>query len=325
LFFNTNVVAFESSGFFSGTITTQGLVSAKLQMGKKKYSLSGQMKGDGTFSNTVVRPNLSSLIVTLQIDLSSTNDMVTGQVYSGIWTAALVANRAIYSKANPPPEAGKKYTLVLPGSPQTLTEPGGDSFGTVLVDSAGTLTFSGKLGDGTAVSQKTFLSRQSVWPLYVSLYSGEGLIIGWVTLTNLSTTDLVGTVEWLKQARPFTSLYPSGFSIQSDVVGSLYSFTNGLPVLPLNQGHGQLILENGGLTQSITNTFVLDSANKVTSPDKLSLSFTTSSGLFQGTAIDAATGKSIPVKGVVLQKQNRGGGFFPLSGQTGRVLLEPQF
>jgi len=325
LFYDTNVLAFESSGFFTATVTTQGVVSAKLQMRGKTFPFSGQFTSEGMLAATVVRPNLSSLLVTLEVDLSSANDKLTGRISSGIWTADLVANRAVYSKTNPPPEAGKKYTIAFPGPPDSLTEPGGDGFGTVVIDNSGTLTFSGKLADGTAVSQKTFLSKQNQWPFYVSLYSGNGLITGWLTITNLPDRDIAGTVGWLKLPRPFTDFYVSGFTIQSEVTGSLYSFTNGVPVLPLNQGQGRVILENGTLTQNVTNVFVLDSANKVSSADKLRLTITTSSGLFSGTTTDPATGTSISFKGVVLQKQNRGSGFFRLADQAGRVILEPEF
>ena len=144
-----------------------------------------------------------------------------------------------------------------------------------------------------------------------------------MTFADDPDTDLSGRVDWFKLPRPFTSLYPSGFTIQSDAVGSLYSFTNGQPILALNQGQGQLVLENGKLMQTILDSFSLDSANKVTSANKMTLSFSTSSGLFAGTALDPATRKNISFTGAVLQKQNRGGGLFRQSDQTGRARLEP--
>jgi len=325
LFYDTNVIAFESSGFISATITTQGMLSAKMQLAGKTISFSGHFTPDGLLSATVARANQSSLAITLQLDLSNTNDLMTGQVRTPIWRAELLANRAVYSKANPPPQAGNKYTLLLPGGVESLTEPAGDGYGTVAVDSSGNLNFSGKLGDGTSVAQKTFISKEGQWPLYVSLYSAHGFIIGWLDFTNEPNSDLGGTVAWLKMPRPFTSSYTSGFAIQSESVGSLYFFTNGTPVLPLNEGKGELVLENGKLTESFTNLFVLGSDNKVTSTNKMTLSITTASGLFKGTAVDPVTGKTLSFNGAVLQKQNRGAGFFLQSDQTGRVLLNPQF
>src|SRR5207247_2830573 len=164
---------------------------------------------------------------------------------------------------------------------------------------------------------------QGQWPFYASLYSRNGVILGWLAFTNEPASDLSGRLDWFKLPVPFTSLYPSGFTLQADAVGSLYSFTNGVPVLPLDQGHGQLVLENGKLTNSIINGFSLDAGNKVTSTNKMSLSITTASGLFKGTALDPATGKSLSFSGAVLQKQNRGAGYFRQTDQTGRVLLGP--
>ncbi len=324
LFYNTNVVAFDSSGFFSANITTQGLVTAKLQMAARTFPLSGQFTTEGEFSAIVPRLSQSSLSISLQVDMSGTNNFLTGQISSGTWTAQLLANRSVFSKTNPPPQAGEKYTVTFPGSPDSRSEPGGDGYGTVTVDNSGNIMFAGKLGDGTAVSQKAFLSREGQWPFYISLYAGRGLVIGWLTLSNQPQSDINGLVEWFKLPRPFTGLYESGFAIQSDAVGSRYLFTNGVPILPLNGGNGQIVLENGSLTQPITNSFALDSANRISTADKLTLTFTSASGLFRGTAVDLETGRSIPFSGAVLQKQNRGAGLFRLSEQTGRVILEPQ-
>ena len=111
----------------------------------------------------------------------------------------------------------------------------------------------------------------------------------------------------------------------TQALGSLYSFTNGMPVLSLASGQGRLILENGNLSQSLTNQVAIDSRNRVSnlSGSRLSLVILTSSGLFQGRIVDPATGRSIPFNGAVLQKQNRGAGYFLNGRQSGRVLLQP--
>jgi len=50
---------------------------------------------------------------------------------------------------------------------------------------------------------------------------------------------------------------------------------------------------------------------------------TTSTGLFKGTVINPADGKPVSFNGVLLQKQNFGGGFFTGFNQTGRVFIGP--
>src|SRR5262249_11025938 len=156
--------------------------------------------------------------------------------------------------------------------------PGGNGFGTVTVNIAGKLQFSGTLGDGTKVSQGTTVSTFGQWPLYVSLYSGGGAILGWFTFTNESAGDLRGLVGSFKPPQTKSKLYPAGFNVATDLTGSTYLFSPGVPVLnfnpiifengfPIQQfgpAPGQVIFENGGLSQNFTNQIILGANNRVT-------------------------------------------------------------
>jgi len=328
LFSDTNGVLFQSSGFFSKTLASKGAFSAKIQLAGKTYSLSGQFSNDGFFSNSIPRTGLSPLSVTLQLDFNGGN-AVTGQISDGTWTAELLANRRVYSLSNPAPEAFFRYTLVVPGAADPSTQPGGDGYGTLAVDAAGNVRFSGTLGDGTKISPVTFLSASGQWPFYSSLYSGKGSILGWLTFSSETNTDISGLLDWFKLPQAAAKFYPAGFAFQSEAQGSIYSpnynaTTNGSPVL--NFTNGQVVLAGGNLSQSITNEVLLAGNNRVTnqSNNKLSLTITTSSGLFQGSVVDPATSKSIPFSGAVLQKQNIGNGIFLGTNQTGRVLFGPR-
>jgi hypothetical protein len=53
------------------------------------------------------------------------------------------------------------------------------------------------------------------------------------------------------------------------------------------------------------------------------VTITTASGLFKGTVVNPADGKSVSFNGVVLQKQNIAAGFFTGFNQTGRVYMQP--
>jgi hypothetical protein len=316
LFYDTNGAALLSSGFFSATVAKAGSFSAQIQLGASKYSFSGKFSPLGIFSNSIPRKKLPPLSIQL---VSSTNDVILGQLSSTNWTADLRANRGIYSKTNLAPQAGK-YTLVIPGSAGSATQPGGDGFGTVTVDSTGHVMFSGTAGDGTKLSQKALLSGQGQWPFYLSLYSGNGMLLGWLNFTNQLTNDISGLVDWIKSPQPTAKIYPAGFTNQTAVLGSTYGFTNGIRILNLTTG--QVSLANGNLPQNITNPFVLGANNKITLTNKSSLSFTTSSGLFKGKILNPP-GKAIAISGVVLQKQNTGSGFFLGTNQSGRVFIEP--
>jgi len=91
----------------------------------------------------------------------------------------------------------------------------------------------------------------------------------------------------------------------------------------LNLPNGGIsVLQLGNPVQSYTNTFTLGSDNKITSPDGLNVTITTASGLFKGTATSLGTGASVPINGILLQKQNAAYGNFLNNGQSGAVTLE---
>ncbi len=177
LFYVPSNAVEESSGSIVTTVTKAGAYSAKIYVGARAYSMAGSFSVDGTATKTINRPG--STPVTVQLQLGLTNGPMTGTVSDGNWEADLVANPAVYSKANPAPQAGK-YTMVIPGNASSSAEPAGDGFGAVIVSPLGMVTFSGTLGDGTAVAASSIVSSNGQWPFYASLYNGNGSAFGLV-------------------------------------------------------------------------------------------------------------------------------------------------
>jgi len=141
-------------------------------------------------------------------------------------------------------------------------------------------------------------------------------------VTNQVSTDLTGTLYWFRQPQSTAKTYPAGFNFPAGIsaIGSLYSLTNGTPLLNLPSG-GVSVLQLGNPLQSYTNNFTLGADNKITSANGLKATITTKSGLFKGTAISLGNGTTVPINGVLLQKQNSGYGFFLSNGQSGAVFL----
>jgi hypothetical protein len=314
LFYVTSNAAAQSSGYIVATVTSAGAYSAKLSLGAQSHSFNGQFSVTGASSKSIERPGLSPFIVQLQ--LGSTNGPMTGTIGDGDWTADLMADPAVYSRTNPAPQAGK-YTLVIPGADNVTSQPGGNGFGALTVSDLGNVTFSGTLGDGTPVTAMSTVSGEGQWPLYVSLYGGKGSILGWLSFTNEGVIG--GQLGWFKLSEQTARVYPGGFTNNPVAVGSAYHFTKGLPVLGF--ANGLLSLTNGSLQQGINNQVVLDPAKKEAGQNNDSLTFTTSSGLFKGSVMNPETGKPIAVKGVVLQNQNFGAGFFLSATGSGSVVL----
>jgi hypothetical protein len=314
-------VAQSSSGSFTLTTTAQGMLSASFMVGGSRYSSRGAFDSFGCCTQILRNAKGHGYTVHLQLSAADPDQLYgTVNAVDGSWSAALAGDRAIYHPVtNTAPQAGK-YTLVIPGSYGVTSLPGGDGFGTVKVDAGGKVTLKGSLADGTSISHSSALSKTGEWPLYVRLNSGKGSFQGWVVLAPTPTNDLSGTLAWIKPVLPKAKFYPAGFSLQTTAPGFRYvPPAKGTPVLNLNQA--VLVLSGGGLAQDLTNSVTLSANNRVTGPNKTSLTFTPSTGAFKGNVFDA-NGRRISCRGVALQSTNSAQGYFlGAGGQSGQVLL----
>jgi alpha-tubulin suppressor-like RCC1 family protein/PKD repeat protein len=322
LFFETNGIRQAASGSSSVTITAKGAYSGSLLVGGKRVSVSGQFDAAGSATKLVKRGgNLGSVTVSLQLDLAQGSDVIMGIIGDGsTWSAPLVGNRAVFDgKSKVAPQIGA-YTIVFPGTNGVSTLPAGDGYGTVAVDKAGRIRFSGSLADGTKLSQVVPVSKHGDWPLYASLYGSQGSVLGWLAF---GTNDLGGSVVWIKPRVSRGKYYPDGFATGIQAFGLSYT-----PPLKgnnvLTTAEGSLVLSSSDLAQAFTNRFTIGANNRVTGPpgSKLGLTFTPSTGLFRGTVLNPATSKAISFSGVVLQKTNTGRGFFLDSNLSGKASLE---
>jgi hypothetical protein len=315
LFYDTNGVAEESSGSVTATVTSSGGYSARILLGSLSYSFSGQFSLTGAASKSITRPRLSPLNVQLQ--LGSSNSPMTGTISDGVWTATLEADPAVYSTATThhAPQAGR-YTFIIPGNINGSAPPGGNGIGTVTVNTSGHVSLSGTLGDGTPISASSVVGGDGQWPFYASLYGGSGSILGWLCFTNYG--DIAGQIAWFKQPQKTAKLYPGGFTNSTEVIGSIYTYTPGFPVL--GYAYGLLSLVNGDLTQDMTDQITLWPEIQAVSPNT-KLTVNASTGLFTGSVINPATDKPIPFNGVILQNQDFGAGLFLGPNESGSVFL----
>jgi hypothetical protein len=264
------------------------------------------------------------LSVTLELDLLQQPDLLRGRVSDGHWVAELAAKRAVFdSRTNPAPQAGN-YTLVIPGAEDCATLPCGFGIGSASVDTRGRIRFKGSAADGSKLTQSSVLSGDGQWPFYCPLYRGGGLAIGWLTFTNLPADDLSGGFAWIRPPQPGNPWFPNGFALETQAAGSRFqppgstnrilSFTNGL-----------VAFEGGNLAVPFTNRITLAANNRVSNLDSngLTLSFSASSGRFNGRATAPSGGRTFGFSGVVLQKRNLGAGFFLGTNQTGSVWVVP--
>lgn len=311
-------VGHTTCGCVSIKTTSKASYSGKVQLGGTSYSIKGKFDDSGWASTVVQRKGSTPLTVYLQIDLTG-GDNIRGGVSDGEFWSDLQADRQAFHKSlNPAAQAGK-YTLLILG---TTNGPAGDGVGTVTVDTTGGITFSGILSDGSKVTQKTTLSKDGYWPLHVNLYKGGGALVGWIKFENESDSDFNGSLVWLKKGGLVTPNHSAGFTNEVEAVGSRY-----VAPLPgtraLNLTGGVLAFSAGDLGSPFDAVLGLAANNLVTGEPGLVMNLVTPQGLFNGTINNASSGGPLVFQGALLQKANKGGGFFLRNNQSGDVKLNP--
>lgn len=273
------------------------------------------LRFDSYFSGDFNEPRIDGFVTNRNIVLL--NDVITTNHIS---TATLVADRKpIYTGTNISPYTGK-YTMVLPSDGQPGS-PAGDGYGLVTVSPQGLATIVGSLADGTKFTHRMPISTNGHLPLYLSPIKTNAALISWINFTNEPASDFSGLFNWFKY-RHVTKYYTNGFTNAAVIVGSRF--------LPPDTTNHTLFLDtavvgftNGNLVADFANDVTIAPNGKVTNAgtNKLSLSLSGGNGLMTGSVTPPAGGKSIPFKGVVLQKQTNAAGYFLGTNASGRVQL----
>jgi len=322
LVYDTNNPAHETSGFLTFKLTEQGRFTGRLMLAGEALSLSGQFGMDLRARQTVAR-RLPNPAVTVELQLSPDAEWVTGTVGNNGQSSVIEAYRSVFhASLNPATNHAGKYTMAFSGG--ATGGPSGNGHGAVTVSTAGSVQFKGTLADGSAAAHKVPLASNGQWPLYVLLYKGKGSIFGWLTLADAEGSDVSGQLLWTKPAGVAGVYHPSGFVTELGTKGSRYEVpAPGTRVL--NVSNGVVRLTGGNLSEGTTDDMVLTELNKFiagpTVTNRLALKVTTSSGLMSGSFTHPQTLKKSTIKGVVLQKQNAGSGFFLGTNQSGAVFF----
>lgn len=352
LFFSTNGAAPESSGWFRLNNTKLGAFSGRIRMGGKTHSFTGRFDDNGRASVTVRRAHAIPLLVELRHEYRGT-DRLVGTVSDGAWTAELLAHRTerrVSYKLPPSPYAGR-YTVAILGNTNDWLR-FGHGFATLKVDRKGRAVCAGLLADGTKFSRSVYLATDGSWPFYVAC-RGPGMAVGWLAFTNGNDCDLKGTLAWIPSPPAGSGYFPGAEPANRFLaIGSRYESPEGSSVVlnwpesspvqppaPAKAGArryqnfpGTAEFAGGNLLQAFTNSVVLRSDNKFfnESENDLVLKLRLSNGYFTGYVVEPSYflfpnymvgGTKIRIRGVLLQKQNAGYGFFVDEHASGSVIL----
>jgi len=252
---------------------------------------------------------------------------IIGTVSNGFWIASVGGNRLYYSGGTTTSLAGK-YTVAFENTNSSPIVPNGAGYGTVQIKKDGTMSISGLTPDGISFSQGCGLSRLGDWPLYASLLKGRARFFGWLTVQPQAGSSIQGTnVFHLKGAGP-DKLYPGGFSLLLQPMGSSFTQPTNRPVLLFTNGvtilsGGDLYDTNGTPSFDLVRTFLRPPCNFIEEPgdERLSLGANCGSGSLYGSFVDLHTGKGTPIKAVLLQQQNIGLGTFLSTNGCGHFSL----
>lgn len=190
-----NGVTPESSGAFTLTLNRLGGFSGKLQLAGRSHGFRGQFDLQGQASITVLRQQAAPVRLDLTLDLANGGTQISGQVGSGGWSSELRGNRNLFNPVyNPAPQAGYVNFVLEGESPQPTTV----ATGANKISTGGNAAARGTLQDGRKFARAAALSHQGDFPFYLSLASGQEVVIGWVNFSAQSTAAASGTVVWAR-------------------------------------------------------------------------------------------------------------------------------
>ncbi len=325
--------SFANDGYVTMTTAVNKSFTLKLLVGGKTWSGAGTFNNDGNATIQVKRTGMTPLTVVLAHSSAAAVDQIFGRVADGSFVSAnakftgntfeteFTVNRVVWKlKTREAPQNGV-YTMLMPVHVDAVAQkaPRGTGFGTVTVGKNGSAKLVGTLADGSpGITASSFLSKDGFWPVYASLYTNKGVILGDVAFAEIEdNSDFNGALTWMRPADTKAAMFKLGFGTTLDSLGSRFvkpGVNSRLFPLANVGGNSLLFLSEGGLPAEMERLLTLTAANKGIVPtqgaDIATFVPAPATGLVAGTFLHESTQKSVAYKGAVLQKQNLAAGFF---------------
>ena len=304
LFSQNDEVRLVSAGSFNLYADKNGNYSATIEFAKGRYSFSGALTTSLRATNLISQGSGNPITVELQIGQNAEAGQISGRVTDGVWSSPLTGGRA----ATNTPLAGD-YTVVIPGNVNDSSLPAGDGYATLHIAADGLGAMSGTLADGTRFSQSAFVTVDGDWPLFAATPNGKSAIMSWLSFTNLTSSDLNGSLVWIKQAGANPASYPLGFTNGTKAIGSIYTAPDASGKA-INLSGAVVSFIGGSLTSDFNNVVSVNSGSQVVNlgVNEMVMTIMTSVGNFTGQVREPGTGVLHMFGGVILQKQTAGFG-----------------
>lgn len=322
LFYYDGDVNDDTSGFITLTLTSKQSYTAAIKQQGHSYGFTGKFSANSS-TVQVKRTAAGKSPLTVTISAAAGGDgRLTGVVRDTTRNIPLVMQRAVYSAAQPTPQAGA-YTLSLFGL-SSPAAPNGHGYGNVTITPSGAVKFSAYLADDSSVSQNVGVARSGVWPLYAPAYKGKGSVLGWLSFNKTNANACSGTLRWVKSRLAGGSTYTSGFATKIPVVGS--TFIRPRSGLGIHLDNSSVVVDGAKIYSALSDPIVATNSTSIvfsqSGASNGKLTVYSSTGQFKGLMFNPVTHANTTVKGVVLQNQGYAAGYFLSSGLSGRVVLQ---
>lgn len=356
-----------TTGFVGGTLTTTtGSFSGQVMVNGLLVRFVAVFNGDGAGFFKVGRSTVPKLAfqgyeLALQFVPGPDGGHLDMQLAGAQGTASGQAKRACHGRGLPVPATLLNsttrgvYTFAMPAKDQVPAiaanlYPQGAGFGSLTLDNAGAIKYSGTLADGTKFIGSSFMTVGGRADLFVQLATPgqpatvKGVSFGGALVFDAQQpdTDVTGSqMFWFRPvvtqvdrpaaAAAATRLYTAGWpqGIKVDLIGALYDArltpqaSLNLPPEDLVSGNAELVFEQGKLSPGVELGMNIAGkvVKKLNAADKShTLVIVPATGLFSGTFTPnwATPAKILPAfQGAILQKAaSRGGhGFFLSNGE----------
>lgn len=332
-------------GSLSFNVTSLGGFTGTLKMGAEAArSITGQLEvpvnGSSPTAHLVLaRTGKPAWLVELTLNSGSVGHL-TGTITEDVMGGASVSidgYRHPWAADTPAGTFAGRYTAEFEQLDSSASLPQGSGYAALTADLNGVAAWSGKQADGTPCTGSTTLWPTGEAPMYQTLYSGKGSVLGapqiLMPVAPAVLRTLAGTLSWSKKAQT-TRAYANGFSATSlQVGGGAYiapqkgEIVIGLPDVAAGQVNAAIEFHKGGIEAaamfaSLDQQFRFDSAGKATfagtalNPAGVKITtLTGTTGVFSGafTLVDPGpVTRIVPFEGILFYERKKGAGFFLL-------------
>jgi hypothetical protein len=334
-----------AAGTFTLSVNAFGAFSGKVIRGGVTFPMRGAFKNDGSFQGTIVDgKGGAALPLDLRLEIGGVADGL-----SGTFADAILQGSRVLGSSEAAAWSGSFTALISAHAPDALVRaPAAPGYATLRVSPAGGVRMAGALADGTTLSFASHLTKAGACAVYAPLNRGTGSISGVLAFSEEAPLGATGTLIWFKPAQPNALLYAAGFPFGApvDFVASPYTppapergSRPATPLLPglspeTSNGNAKLTIESADFS-TITQSLNILERGKISvagpaNPSGLSVTLSPATGLLSGhftaEVVDPMTLGTTKVsrsfRGVVLQNESRGAGFFLGKSESGSVTLQ---